>query len=117
MTLLSAESISKSFAGVHALRGVSFALRSGEVHALVGANARILIMDEPTASLTDLEVDSLFRVIQQLRERGAGIIYISHRLEEVAAIADRATVLRDGQTVGTCQIADVTRAELIRMMV
>ena len=58
-------------------------------------------MDEPTASLTDREVESLFRVIAELRGEGVGIIYISHRLEEIAAIADRVTVLRDGQTIGT----------------
>ena len=59
-------------------------------------------MDEPTASLTDREVERLFRVIDVLRKARLGIIYISHRLEEVFAIADRITVLRDGETVETC---------------
>ena len=57
-------------------------------------------MDEPTASLMDEEVDRLFGVIRMLRARGAGVIYISHRLEEVFAVSDRVTVLRDGETVG-----------------
>ena len=88
-----------------------------EIAKAIGANARIVIMDEPTASLTDREVDSLFQVIALLRGQGAGIIYISHRLEEISAIADRVTVLRDGQTIGTRRMADVDRAELIRLMV
>ena len=88
-----------------------------EIAKAIGANARIVIMDEPTASLTDREVDSLFQVIALLRGQGVGIIYISHRLEEISAIADRVTVLRDGQTIGTRQVAEVDRAELIRLMV
>ena len=72
-----------------------------EIAKAIGAHARILILDEPTASLTDREVERLFRVIGTLRGEGAGIIYISHRLDEVAMIADRVTVLRDGQTVAT----------------
>ena len=67
-----------------------------EIAKAIGARAKVLILDEPTASLTEREVESLFRVIATLREEGVGIIYISHRLEEVATIADRVTVLRDG---------------------
>ena len=78
---------------------------------------KILILDEPTASLTDREVERLFRVIETLRGEGVGIIYISHRLDEVAAIADRVTVLRDGQSIATRDLCDVDRAELIRLMV
>ncbi len=74
-------------------------------------------MDEPTASLTDREVDRLFSVIGRLRAQGAGIVYISHRLDEVFAIADRITVLRDGETVGTRETAAISKAELIRLMV
>jgi rhamnose transport system ATP-binding protein len=74
-------------------------------------------MDEPTASLTEREVERLFNVIAVLKSSGVGIIYISHRLEEVFAIADRITVLRDGETVETCARAGVDRAALIRMMV
>jgi rhamnose transport system ATP-binding protein len=88
-----------------------------EIAKAIGVNARIVIMDEPTASLTDREVDSLFQVIASLREQGAGIIYISHRLEEISTIADRVTVLRDGQNIGTRRMAEVDRAELIRLMV
>ncbi len=88
-----------------------------EIAKAIGANAKILILDEPTASLESHEVDSLFQVIASLRARGVGIIYISHRLEEIAAIADRVTVLRDGHTVDTRNRGEMDRAELIRMMV
>jgi rhamnose transport system ATP-binding protein len=88
-----------------------------EIAKAIGARARILILDEPTASLTDREVERLFRVIATLRGEGAGIIYISHRLDEVAVIADRVTVLRDGRTVATRNLKDVDRAELVRLMV
>ena len=88
-----------------------------EIAKAIGAEARIVIMDEPTASLSEREVARLFDVIARLRADGAGIIYISHRLEEIATIADRITVLRDGETVATRDARDVTRADLIRMMV
>jgi rhamnose transport system ATP-binding protein len=88
-----------------------------EIAKAIGAEARVVIMDEPTASLTEREVERLFEVIGRLRTEGAGVIYISHRLEEIAAIADRITVLRDGQAVGTRARDEVTRADLIRMMV
>lgn len=88
-----------------------------EIAKAIGAEARILILDEPTASLESHEVESLFRVIATLRGKGVGIIYISHRLEEITAIADRVTVLRDGQTVDTRILSEVDRSELIRMMV
>jgi rhamnose transport system ATP-binding protein len=88
-----------------------------EIAKALGADARILIMDEPTASLTDRDTENLFRLIRELRNRGAGIIYISHRLEEISAIADRVTVLRDGAVVATRQMTGVDRGELIRLMV
>jgi rhamnose transport system ATP-binding protein len=88
-----------------------------EIARALGAEARVLIMDEPTASLSDKEVDNLFRVIRELRGQGVGIIYISHRLEELPLIADRVTALRDGELVGTRPMAEVSRADLIRMMV
>ncbi len=88
-----------------------------EIARALGAEARILIMDEPTSSLTDVEVDRLFRVIGDLRGRGVGIIYISHRLDELPRIADRVTALRDGAHVGTRPMAEVDRPALIRMMV
>src|SRR5262245_56104890 len=88
-----------------------------EIAKAIGANAKILIMDEPTASLTDREVEHLFTIIGRLRAEGGGIIYISHRLEEVFAIADRVTVLRDGEIVATTPRAEVDRGQLIRLMV
>ena len=88
-----------------------------EIARALGAEARILIMDEPTASLSDKEVDRLFRVIGDLKSHGVGIIYISHRLEELPQIADRVTALRDGVLVGTRRMEEVSRGDLIRMMV
>ena len=88
-----------------------------EIAKAIGADAKVLIMDEPTASLTDREAASLFEIVSVLRGRGVAIIYISHRLEEVFAIADRVTVLRDGETVATRATGEVERSELIRMMV
>ncbi len=72
-----------------------------EIARALGADARILILDEPTASLSDREVERLLDVIRELRRQGVGIIYISHRLEELFQVADRVTVLRDGASVGT----------------
>ena len=88
-----------------------------EIAKAIGAEAKILIMDEPTASLSEREVTHLLEVIRNLRSRGAGIIYISHRLEEVSALADRVTVLRDGESVATVPAREVDRAAMIRMMV
>jgi rhamnose transport system ATP-binding protein len=88
-----------------------------EIAAALGADARILILDEPTASLSEREVDNLFRVIKELRSHGVGMIYISHRLEELARVADRVTVLRDGAVVATRPVAQADRAGLIRLMV
>ena len=88
-----------------------------EIARALGADARVLIMDEPTASLSEEETQNLFRVIRELRGAGAGIIYISHRLDELPVIADRVTVLRDGRTIDTREMALVDRSELIRMMV
>ncbi len=72
-----------------------------EIACALGAGARIVIMDEPTASLTQKEVELLFGVVRELRTGGVGVIYISHRLEEIFALANRVTVLRDGESVGT----------------
>lgn len=79
--------------------------------------SRLLIMDEPTASLSARETQSLFRIIRQLQSEGVAILYISHRLEEVFALASQVTVLRDGKWVGTRPLAEVSRDELVRMMV
>jgi rhamnose transport system ATP-binding protein len=88
-----------------------------EIAKAIGAEAKILIMDEPTASLSEREVAHVLEVIRNLRSRGVGIIYISHRLEEVSALADRITVLRDGESVATVPAGEVDRAAMIRMMV
>ncbi len=105
-----------------------------EIACALGAGARIVIMDEPTASLTQKEQHLLFAVVRDLRKSGVGVIYISHRLEEIFALADRVTVLRDGESVGTRPIhrdrsnesagpglvtsfAAINEAELIRLMV
>ncbi len=88
-----------------------------EIAKAVGSQARIVIMDEPTASLSDREVDNLFRIVRELKQQGAGIIYVSHRLEELPQIADRVTALRDGVKVGTRPMAEVDRPTLIQMMV
>jgi rhamnose transport system ATP-binding protein len=88
-----------------------------EIACALGSGARIVIMDEPTASLTQKEQHLLFAVVRDLRQNGVGVIYISHRLEEIFALADRVTVLRDGQSVGTHPVADIDEAGLIRLMV
>lgn len=88
-----------------------------EIAGALGADARILIMDEPTASLAEAEVSNLLKVIRELRDQGVGIIYISHRLEELFGIADRVTVLRDGAHVATRPMSEVSQPELIRLMV
>jgi len=88
-----------------------------EIARAFSINARILIMDEPTSSLTLNEVDDLFRLVRRLRDEGTAIVFISHRLEELFEIADRVTVLRDGSYVDTRSMEGVTRDELIRMMV
>lgn len=88
-----------------------------EIAKAVSYGAKIIVMDEPTSSLSDNEVDALFETIYTLKARGVGIIYISHRLEELATIADRVTVLRDGQWIVTVNYHDVTREQIINMMV
>jgi len=88
-----------------------------EIARALGANARVLIMDEPTASLAEEEAQNLYEVIARLRASGVGIVYISHRLEELQIIADRVTVLRDGSYVGTRPMTGIERQELIRLMV
>jgi rhamnose transport system ATP-binding protein len=88
-----------------------------EIARALGADARVLILDEPTASLSKEDTDNLFRVVRELREHGVGMIYISHRLEELPVIADRVTVLRDGNTIATREMAEVNREQLIQMMV
>jgi len=88
-----------------------------EVARALAADARVVVMDEPTSSLTQADTDVLFEVIRALSNSGVSVIYISHFLEEVRAIADRFTVLRDGRAVGTGEVADTPTAEIIRLMV
>ncbi len=88
-----------------------------EIAKALSQNARVLIMDEPTAALADADVRRLMIVIKRLRERGVGIIYVSHKLPEIFEIADRVTVLRDGALIGTLPIAEVTEQTLVTMMV
>tara|TARA_Y100000815_G_scaffold252699_3_gene257282 strand:- start:1531 stop:3045 length:1515 start_codon:yes stop_codon:yes gene_type:complete len=88
-----------------------------EIAKALGKKARILIMDEPTASLVESDVQRLMSVVRQLRDRGVGIVYVSHRMAEIFALADRVTVIRDGAHVATCDIGDVDEDDLVSMMV
>lgn len=88
-----------------------------EIAKALAFNAEVIIMDEPTASLTLEETDHLFRIIEQLKAEGKGIVYISHKLKEIKQIGDRVSVLKDGTYVGTREVADVDVDELVTMMV
>ncbi len=88
-----------------------------EISKALVRHARLIVMDEPTAALTDREIDALFALIGTLKKQGVSFVYISHRLEELPRIADRITVLRDGRTVETRAAADMPQADLIRLMV
>ncbi|MEI6367729.1 MAG: sugar ABC transporter ATP-binding protein [Planctomycetota bacterium] len=88
-----------------------------EIAKSLACDARIIVMDEPSAALTSHEVERLFTITRDLKQQGIGIIYISHRLEEVFSIADRVVVLRDGKNVGERLIARITRSEMIELMV
>ena len=88
-----------------------------EIVKAISFNCRILVMDEPTSSISDREVAQLFEIMRNLAAQGVGIIYISHKMSELNEVCDRVTVLRDGMYVGTCVVADTPRDELITMMV
>ncbi len=88
-----------------------------EIAKALSRNASILVMDEPTSALTDPEVERLFRLIRSLTREGKGVVYITHKLEEIFRIGDRVTVLRDGETVATSPIASLSRGDLVRQMV
>ncbi|HEU5480072.1 MAG TPA: sugar ABC transporter ATP-binding protein, partial [Candidatus Tumulicola sp.] len=88
-----------------------------EIAKALARDARILVMDEPTAALSDREIERLFAIIGRLKAKGVGIIYISHRMDELPRIADRVTVLRDGKAVETRRAADFPIGEIIRAMV
>ena len=100
------------------IRSLSIAQRQiVEIAKAISRNIRILAMDEPSAPLTERELKNLFAVIRRLKGDGVGIIYISHRLEEIFEIGDRVTILRDGKWVHTCAIKDIDKDGLIRYMV
>ncbi len=88
-----------------------------EIAKTLAQDARIIVMDEPSAALSPRETKGLFRVIDELKSHGIGIIYISHRLDEIFEIADRVTILRDGEHIDTRSIADLTREKMIELMV
>ena len=88
-----------------------------EIAKAVSHSLRILILDEPTAALTDAEIDELFAIMRDLASKGVGMIHISHRLDEIHRIADRVTVMRDGERVDTKPTSEVTKQQIINMMV
>lgn len=88
-----------------------------EIAKAVSYNAKVIVFDEPTSSLTEAEVEHLFRIIHMLREQGCGIIYISHKMDEILRISDEVTIMRDGKWVATRRAADLTIEEIIRLMV
>ena len=88
-----------------------------EICKALMADAKVLIMDEPTAALTQSETEVLFQVINSLREKGVSIVYISHRMEEIFELCDRITILRDGEYVGTRYIKDITMDDIVQMMI
>lgn len=88
-----------------------------EIAKALSTHAKILIMDEPTSALTAREIEDLFRIIHNLREKGCGIVYISHRLEELQSIVDRVTIMRDGQYITSMNFRDTTLDEIIANMV
>lgn len=88
-----------------------------EIAKAVSYNSKIIVMDEPTSSLTEKEVEHLFRIINKLRDRGCGIIYISHKMEEIKAISDDITIMRDGKWIATEPVKDLTTEQIINMMV
>ena len=88
-----------------------------EIARALRKNARVLILDEPTAALSEREAQALFQVLRELTREGVSLVYVSHRLREVFALSDRITVLRDGQSVGTLQTRETSEAEVVRNMV
>ncbi len=104
------------------VRRMAASLSIGEKQLLAIAralsmNARVILMDEPTSSLFDDAVERLFGLIRGLKERGVSVVYVSHKMDEIFRICDRATVLRDGETVGTMEMGTATAGEMIRLMV
>ena len=88
-----------------------------EIAKAISYNSRILVLDEPSATLTEREIQQLFEIIRNLQKKGVGMVYISHRMEELSQICERASVLRDGQYIGTRNMKDITMDELVNMIV
>jgi ribose transport system ATP-binding protein len=88
-----------------------------EIAKALSFNSEVLIMDEPTAALTDAEIEDLFRIIRQLRDKGVGIVHISHRMDEIKQITDRITVMRDSRYIDTVRTKDIKIEQIINMMV
>lgn len=88
-----------------------------EITKAVSVNSKILVMDEPTSSISDKEVENLFKIMRDLTQKGVGIVYISHKMSELDEICDRVTVMRDGEYVGTKNVKETAKDELIAMMV
>lgn len=88
-----------------------------EIAKAISADAKVIVFDEPTAALTETEINELFKIIKDLRDKGIGIVYISHRMDEIKKITDRVTVMRDGEYVGTLITKDCTKDDIINMMV
>ena len=88
-----------------------------EIAKAVSANCKVLILDEPTSSLTANEVESLFRIMRELKEQGVALVYISHKMDEIKVIADEVTIMRDGQYIGKWDVANMTKEEIIAKMV
>jgi len=112
------ERVGAEFSADEIVRKLSTANRQiVEITRAVSAGAKCVIFDEPSSSITEKDTEKLFAIVKKLRSEGIGVIYISHRLDEIFELADRVTVLRDGQTVGTIQGDEINRDNIIRMMV
>ncbi|MBO5896259.1 MAG: sugar ABC transporter ATP-binding protein, partial [Clostridia bacterium] len=88
-----------------------------EIAKAISLDSRLLVLDEPTAALTSVEVEELFRIMNELKAKGIGMIYISHRMDEIKRISDRVTVMRDGEYVGTVNTSETSNEEIVKMMV
>ncbi|MEG0769323.1 MAG: sugar ABC transporter ATP-binding protein [Ruthenibacterium sp.] len=88
-----------------------------EIAKAISHDSKLLVLDEPTAALTQPEVEDLFKIMRDLRSKGIGMIYISHRMDEIKRISDRVTVMRDGEYIGTANTKDITKDEIVKMMV